>query len=637
MNLFLALDKDFQSAITTLKTEYDTKFFEIEGLTSEQLDPLRFYRKFLGSKTVADVSVDASSNVSGKDIGTMMSESKKSLDKLICFNKMFVECKEKYSLEMATQWLRSQLNGAIYTHDANTLTFLPYCYAFTMEDIARKGLFWLKNMPSGGAKHLSTFNYHILEFISIASNSVSGAVGIPDLLLYMYYFYQNDVKTGYIHKTMTETTKIQSWQELIFNLNQDYLRDGIQTAYTNISVFDRDYFIGMFGEKDFPDGTLMIDHIEEFMEYQKQFLDFTKSLRKRNFFTFPVTTASLIFKDGTYQDEDFAKFMAEYNCEFGDVNIYISETADSLSSCCRLKNDTSLLKGNFNSIGGTSLSIGSIKVITSNLVRVALESDGKENLFFKNLKTNIKLIHEALHVHRTIIQKNIDKGLYPLYDNGLIKIENQYSTVGINGIFEAVKLLGGISENESGFFYNKKGKELAKKIMNEINDQNVAFSKGKDFTINMEQVPFESGSIKNCKKDKLLFGDKITVDTYGNQWVPLDVDTSLFHRLEMSAMLDKEASGGAIGHRNRSNTITPEQNYQDMIAMAKMGIVYYSDIVKMNICEHNHTYVEETETCPICGGKKVDESVKIVGYLTRKSSYQKERKTEMEERKFYSI
>ena len=637
MNLHLALNKDFQNTMKELKEKYGEEFFELEGLTPEQLDPLRFYRKFLGSNTVADVSVDASSNVFNKDINTMRNESRKSLDKLLCFNKMFVELQENYSLEVAKDWLEAQINGELYTHDSNTLTLLPYCYAFTMEDVANKGLFWLNTMPSRGAKHASTFNLHILEFVSIASNSVSGAVGIPDLLLYMYYFWQQDVKTGYIPKEVANIYKEQFWQELIFNLNQDYLRDSVQTAYTNISVFDREYFCGMFGEKTFPDGSYMIDHIEKFMEYQEEYLIFVRELKRKNFFTFPVTTASIIYTGGNeFDDSDFVKRLADINAEFGDVNVYISETADNLSSCCRLKNDTSLLEGNFNSIGGTSLSIGSIKVITQNLVRTALISNTEKD-FFDNLEKEINLIHKVLDVHRQIIHKNIEKGLYPLYTHGLMKIANQYSTVGINGIYEAIKLMGGTSKDNSGEFYTENGKRIAIKIMNTINDLNVAFSKDKDFTINMEQVPFESGSVKNCKKDKLLFGDRIKIDTYGNQWVPLDIDSSLFHRLEMAALLDKEASGGAILHRNRSNKITGEKNYKDMLAMAKMGIVYYSDIIKTNICENNHTYIGESEICPICGGIKTDESIKIVGYCTRKSAFQQERKEEMDNRKFYKV
>jgi ribonucleoside-triphosphate reductase len=637
MQQYLGTNKDFQQAFSELKEKYDEQFFKIEGLTPEQLDPLRFYRNFLGSKTIADISVDASSNVYTKDINTMMKESEKSQNKLICFNKMFVELKEQWGIEVAKEWLEQQINGAIYTHDSDTLTFKGYCYAFSMEDVAKFGMFWSNRMKSDPSKHASTFNYHTLQFVSQASNTLSGAVGIPDLLIYMFYFYKKDVEAGIIPGNLKDYYKKQFWQQMIFNLNQEFLRDSIQSAYTNISVFDREYFIGMFGDKTFPDGSFMIDFLEEFMKYQEEFLDYMIKLRKDRFFTYPVLTASLIFKDGKYQDEHFAKIVAKHNCEFGDANVYISDTADNLSSCCRLKNDTSLLTGNFNSIGGTSLSIGSIKVITLNLVRCALQSKDIGE-FYDNIIKTTKLIHKSLYTQRKIIQKNIDKGLYPLYTHRLIKIENQYSTLGINGVWESIKLLGGTSEDESGEYYTDYGKEIAANILNLINDLNIKFSETVNFTINAEQVPFESGSIKNCKKDNLLFpNNKLNTDIYGNQWIPLNVDSSLFHRLEMSAILDKEASGGSILHRNRINTITPEQNYQDMVAMAKMGIVYYSDIVKMNICANEHTYVEESDICSICGAEKVDESVKIVGYLTRKSSYQKERKQEMEERKFYKV
>ena len=640
MQLHLGTNNEFDKSLRDIKDKYGKEMIELEGLTPERFDPLRFFRNFVGSKTIADISSDASSNVTGKNMNTMISESRKPIFKLLCYNKMFVELQEKKGIDVAYKWLEDSVSGWIYNHDASTITTHPYCYAMTFEDIANNGLWWEDGMSSKKPKHIKTFNSHIFQTLSKMANGLSGAVGMPDVLLYMYYYLMQDIKTGYLDEKNIVREREQSWQEFIFNLNQNYLREGgTQSCYSNISIFDRDYFIGMFGDKTFPDGSLMVEHIEQFMQYQKDFLEYETRLRREKFFTFPVITASIIFKDGKFQDEDFTKYIAQHNIEFGDANVYISETADNLSSCCRLKNDTSLLKGNFNSIGGTSLSIGSVKVITLNLVRCALASKNEDE-FYENIKDKVNLIHDALEIQRGVIQKNIDKGLYPLYDAKLIQLKNQYSTVGINGIFEAVKLLGEIEYKEStGYNYTEKGKKIAIKVMNIINDLNVAKSKELGFTFNMEQVPFESGSVKHYKKDRLLYQDRIDNEIgtgiYGNQWIPLNIDCSLFHRLEMSALLDKEASGGAILHINRSNTITPEQNYANMIAYAKMGIVYYSDIIKMNICEHDHTYTQHSDICPICGGKKVDEAIKVVGYIVRKSAFQKERKDEMDERVFY--
>jgi len=774
-------DKNFVNAMETLELEdKGVEMLRIENFSNEQLDPTNFFTEFMSHNAIiADISADASSNVSGKSINTMMSEAFKPMNKLISFHKMFIDYEEKYGVEEATKWLHESIYGGIYNHDANTMSLLAYCFAFSMEIVANKGLFWM-GTKSGPAKHADTFNLHTLEFISTASNNLSGAVGLPDVLLYMYYFFQQDVKTGYIAKGHEDRAKKQLWQSFIFNLNQDYVRDGIQTAYTNISVFDREYFLGMFGDKQFPDGSYMAEHIEEFIQYQKEFIVFSNELKREVFYTFPVITASLIFKDDKPSDDDFFRYVADKNREFGNMNIYLSNTADNLSSCCfdrstefltsdgdivsfedykdgdevivpthrseakkakvkyfgkqdlnkvvfarqgqfnvvynivytsvkyvtanhrwilsdgsetnnlrvgdklfikengykwrvesiepykknqdvwclvveddesfilkdeivcgncRLKNDVSLLDGHFNSIGGSSLSIGSVKVITLNLVRCALEADTVEG-FFDNIRDKSKTIYQALDIQRNIIKKNIAKGLYPLYSNGLMELRNQYSTIGINGIYEAIKQFGGISEDETGFFYNEKGKEIALKIMKEIDKNNKEFVKDKDYTINMEQVPFESGAIKNCKKDRLLYEDKmiekgLDLTIYGNQWIPLNVECTLFHRLEMSALLDNEASGGAILHRNRAFKVTAEQNYNDMCAMAKMGIVYYSDVIKQYICEDDHTNVTNSEVCPICGKPIVDVSVKIVGYSTRSKNYQKQRKEELEKRVFY--
>lgn len=633
-------DENFVNAMETLELEdKGVEMLRIENFSNEQLDPTNFFTEFMSHNAIiADISADASSNVSGKSINTMMSEAFKPMNKLISFHKMFIDYEEKYGVEEAIKWLHESIYGGVYNHDANTMSLLAYCFAFSMEIVANRGLFWM-GTKSGCAKHADTFNLHTLEFISTASNNLSGAVGLPDVLLYMYYFFQQDVKTGYIAKGHEERAKKQLWQSFIFNLNQDYVRDGIQTAYTNISVFDREYFLGMFGDKKFPDGSYMAEHIEEFIQYQKEFIVFSNELKREVFYTFPVITASLIFKDDKPSDDDFFRYVADKNREFGNMNIYLSNTADNLSSCCRLKNDVSLLEGHFNSIGGSSLSIGSVKVITLNLVRCALEADTVEG-FFDNIRDKSKTIYQALDIQRNIIKKNIAKGLYPLYSNGLMELRNQYSTIGINGIYEAIKQFGGISEDETGFFYNEKGKEIALKIMKEIDKNNKEFVKDKDYTINMEQVPFESGAIKNCKKDRLLYEDKmiekgLDLTIYGNQWIPLNVECTLFHRLEMSALLDNEASGGAILHRNRAFKVTAEQNYNDMCAMAKMGIVYYSDVIKQYICEDDHTNVTNSKICPICGKPIVDVSVKIVGYSTRSKNYQKQRKDELKKRVFY--
>jgi ribonucleoside-triphosphate reductase len=192
---------------------------------------------------------------------------------------------------------------------------------------------------------------------------------LPSFLVYSFYFWKKDIENGYYIKS-PEYYRDQEFQRIVYKLNQPYLRVN-QSAFTNFSIFDRDYLIEIFGGKEFPDGSFIIDYIEDIIEYQKEFMRVVSEIRSQNMMTFPVLTMSLLRqKDGTWGDEDFARWCCLHNMKWADSNFFISDSVTSLSNCCRLLSDIDEM-GYFNSIGGTALEVGSIKVNTINLARIA--------------------------------------------------------------------------------------------------------------------------------------------------------------------------------------------------------------------------------------------------------------------------
>jgi transcription termination factor NusA len=203
------------------------------------------------------------------------------------------------------------------------------------------------------------------------SNRSSGAVGIPNILVWTYYFWKKDCETGFIINNPDYYLR-QCFQKLIYRLNQPFMRID-QSAFVNVSIFDREYYEALFGGLVFPDGSCAFDYTDEFMEHQKVFMEVVSAIRQENMFTFPVLTYSLLYKDGKFVDEEFARWCSDHNCKWNDSNFFVSGDVTTLSNCCRLLSDTSKLKGFINSIGGTALSIGSVKVNTINLVHIFYE------------------------------------------------------------------------------------------------------------------------------------------------------------------------------------------------------------------------------------------------------------------------
>lgn len=632
MDIKLKFNKDFERALNSLRDKYGEDFEILNGIHDSQLNFSDFIEAFI-DRNVVDVTIDSNANASNKDIASFRSEKGKSIDKMIAANKIFYEIKKKYGLKTAKEWLETEYVGGFYLHDFPSTTYVPYCYAYDLSRLAKEGLFFLNNYNAQGPKHLTTFIDDVIEFISFFSNRSSGAVGIPNILVWTYYFWKKDCETGYVINNPDYYIR-QSFQKLIYRLNQPFMRVD-QSAFVNVSIFDREYYEALFGGLEFPDGTFAIDYVEEFIEHQKIFMEVVSEIRQENMFTFPVLTYSLLYKDGKFVDEEFARWCSDHNCKWNDSNFFVSGDVTTLSNCCRLLSDTSKLSGFINSIGGTALSIGSVKVNTINLVHIFYElgEEVTEKKYLNLLKKRTALCCKVLDRVRHIIQRNVEKNLLPNYCDGGIEIDKQYCTVGILGLYETIEKFGYIHTDEFGNkFYTDEGMEFAEKIFNVLNETKDSFTT--DYSFNIESVPAEQAAVKLCAKDNILF-DVHDNFIYSNQWIPLTEKCTINEKIRTSAILDNKCSGGAIAHINiDSNFPNSDMAWEMLNYIASQGVIYFCYNTKINVCKNHHGFVD-MDICPECGEPSCDTYQRVVGFLTPSKSYSKDRFKEFSARQWY--
>ena len=633
MEVNYKFNKDFERAIDGLRNKYGEDFEILNGVHNSQLNFSDFIDAFV-DKNVADVSIDSNANASNKDVASLRSEKGKSVDKLIVANKIFYEIKKEYGLKTAKEWLETEWIGGFYLHDFPTTSFFPYCYAYDLTRLATDGLFFLKNNYNNQPpKHLTTFIDDVIEFISFMSNRSSGAVGIPNILVWTYYFWKRDCETGYYIKDKEYYLR-QSFQKLIYRLNQPFMRID-QSAFVNVSIFDREYYVALFGGLEFPDGTFAIDYVDEFIEHQKVFMEVVSDVRKENMFTFPVLTYSLLYKDGEFVDKEFARWCSDHNCQWNDSNFFVSGDVTTLSNCCRLLSDTSKLKGFINSIGGTALSIGSVKVNTINLVHMFYElgDEVTERKYLNLLKKRTTLCCKVLDRVRYIIQRNIEKNLLPNYCDGGVEMDKQYCTIGILGLYEVMNKFGYISTDEFGNkFYTDEAINFADKIFGVLNDTKDNFTT--EYSFNIESVPAERAAVNLCAKDNMMF-DVHDDFIYSNQWIPLTERCTINEKIRTSAILDNKCSGGAIAHINiDSNFPNTDMAWEMLNYIASQGVIYFCYNTKINVCKNHHGFVG-VDVCPECGEPKADTYQRVVGFLTPSKSYSKERIKEFTARQWY--
>lgn len=323
--------------------------------------------------------------------------------------------------------------------------------------------------------------------------------------------------------------------------------------------------------------------------------------------------------------------------KWNDSNLFIDDNVSSLSNCCRLKSNIEDL-GYYNSIGGTALKVGSAKVSTINLARLALEN-GTEQEYLDALRNLVQLNLKALDCVRHIIERNVEKGFLKNFSLGIVDFEHLYNTVGFTGIYETMKSFGYTKTDEFGnTFYTKEAESFGEKIFDIIHSVSNDFKVEKGYMINCEQIPGETAAAKLMAKDKFFYPDTVIDDLplYGNQFLPLGIQATLTERIRVASLFDSFCNGGSILHINVDAPFsTFEEAWRMLNYVADQGVTYFAFNNRIQACKNNHAFFGTK--CPECGEPVETEYTRIVGFYVPVKTYSSERKAEYKMRKWENI
>lgn len=410
---------------------------------------------------------------------------------------------------------------------------------------------------------------------------------------------------------------------VVFRHNGSVFVSG-NSPFTNLSVYDDNFLDKLCADYIFPDSSTPDKEIVK--KLQNIYLDIMNEELQRTPLTFPVTTACFsIDKDNNIQDEAFLHNIAQKNLQWGFINMYAGSSS-TLSSCCRLRSEQQ--SEYFNSFGSGSSKIGSLGVCTINFPRLAIQYPLEED-FMEKLEEIVGVCAKVNNAKRHIVQKRINNGNEPLYKYEFMELSKQYSTCGVNGFYETIKLLG-------YDILTEEGQALALRILDKINDTNKIYQNKYKMPHNVEQVPGENLSIKLAEKDKLM-GYQNEYNLYSNQFIPLIANADLFDRIKLQGLFDSHFSGGSICHLNVETQITDVKNMEDLIRVAaKKGVVYFAINYVLSQCTNGHMSVTNGDKCLVCGEPITDKYSRVVGFLTNIKNWHKVRREEdFPNRQFY--
>ncbi|WP_088330991.1 anaerobic ribonucleoside-triphosphate reductase [Lacimicrobium sp. SS2-24] len=586
-------------------------------LNPQQLqNKLDFIRDYQQAANAADGSkLDANANVTHKNIATLEAELMK--DFFIQVNRAQVKNKiaELFDTQLADEYVRQIEDHEIYVHDETSLK--PYCTSITMYPFLLKGLTELGG-ESKAPQHLESFCGSFVNLVFAISAQFAGAVATVEFLTYFDYFARKDYGEDYLH---THTKAIENHlQHVVYALNQPAAARGYQSVFWNISVYDSYYFDAMFGQFVFPDMSkpewTSVNALQGF------FLDWFNRERNKTILTFPVVTAAMLTKDGAVKDKAFARTCAHNMSEGGSFFVYQSQSADSLASCCRLRNEISDNTFSY-SLGAGGVATGSINVITINMNR--LVQDGRD------LATEVDKIQKYQVAYRKLMEEHQANGMLPVYDAGFISLDKQFLTIGVNGMVEAAEYLGirpGLNQDYQRFIDEK---------LKVIYDANRVARKTWGYMFNTEFVPAENLGIKNANWDR-KDGYQVPRDCYNSYFYVVEdeqinhLDKFVLHGEQMTRYLD----GGSALHLNLEEKLT-EQNFLNLYNIAaRTGCNYFCVNVRITICNHcEHIDKRSLKRCSECGSEDIDYGTRVIGYLKRVSAFSEGRRLEHDLRYYH--
>ena len=635
---------------------------------SQQVTDIEFIRDYMKASNAATGSkFDANANVENKNIVTMGNELHKYKNILDNRKMIYDRISELYGSELADMYFQDIWNHRLYKHDETATPGVPYCVAITMYPFLTDGLTKIGGI-STAPTDLKSFCGEFINLVYSISSQFAGAVATPEYLMYMDYFIRKDYGDDYLTKLHDkveinrkgrnlEQVIENCFQQVVHSMNMPAGNRGYQTVFWNVGYFDKQYFDGVFGDFQFPDGTA--PKWETLNWLQKKFMKWFNQERSRYILTFPVETMAMLTDGKDIVDKEYADFTSEMWAEGHSFFVYLSNSPDSLSSCCRLRNSLKDLEDkehNHNthqfSMGTASVATGSKSVMTINLNRViqdAVRAWSKENNvvieygkpfcaditigqvgeIYAAISKGIAEITERVHKYQTafnsLIKDFLEANMLPVYTAGFINMRKQYLTVGVNGLTDAAEFLG--LEPNNNFDYES----FVNMVLETINIVNRK-GKTKELMFNTEFVPGENLSVKNYNWDK---EDGYFVSSrhamYSSYFFnPEDTSLNVLDKMKLHGeKYVKYLDGGSACHINISEHLSKEQYRQLLRVASQNGTNYFTFNCRNTVCNDCGYISKDTlDVCPKCGSKNLDYLTRIIGYLKRVSSFSEPRQRE---------
>lgn len=604
----------------------------------ETLERLKFLTDYMQASNAATGSkYDANANVEHKNIATLIGELPKS--SFIRLNRKLLtdRIKKMYGKELSDEYIDKLTHHFIYKNDETSLA--NYCASITMYP-------WLIGGTSsiGGNStaptNLKSFCGGFINMVFMVSSMLSGACATPEFLMYMNYFVGLEFGQDYykradevvdlsLKKRTIDKVITDSFEQIVYSLNQPTGARNYQAVFWNISYYDRYYFESLFGNFYFPDGSQ--PDWEGLSWLQKRFMKWFNEERTKTVLTFPVETMAMLTENGECKDKEWGEFAAEMYSEGHSFFTYLSDNADSLSSCCRLRNE--IQDNGFSyTLGAGGVSTGSKSVLTINLNR-CIQYAVNHNLDYKEYLSHvIDLCHKVQLAYNENLKELQKNGMLPLFDAGYINLSRQYLTIGVNGLVEAAEFMG-LTIND-----NPQYLEFVQTVLGLVEKYNKQY-RSKEVMFNCEMIPAENVGVKHAKWDR-EDGYFVPRDCYNSYFYAVEDDSlSVIDKFKLhGAPYIEHLTGGSALHMNLEEHLSKDQYLQLFKVAAKEGCNYFTFNIPNTVCNDcGHIDKRYLKECPVCKSKNVDYLTRIIGYLKRVSNFSQARQAEAERRYYAKV
>ncbi len=602
----------------------------------EVKDKLDFLINYCNAQNAASGSkYDANANVEKKNIATLIGELPKS--NFIRLNRRMLcdRIKDMYGKEVADRYIELLNHHFIYKNDETSIA--NYCASITMYPWLLEGT---KSIGGNATRptNLKSFCGGFINMVFMVSSMLSGACATPEFLMYLNYFIgmeygkdyytrANEVVDLSTRKRTLDKVITDCFEQIVYSINQPTGARNYQSVFWNISYYDKFYFKSLFGNFYFPDGSQ--PDWDSLNWLQKRFMKWFNAERLKTVLTFPVETMALLSENGDIADKEYADFTAEMYAEGHSFFTYVSDNADSLSSCCRLRNEIQDNEFSY-TLGAGGVSTGSKSVLTINMNRCIQYEEQNRLPFLSFVEEVIDLMHKVQMAYDTNLRYLRDKGMLPLFDAGYIAIDRQYLTIGVNGIVEAAEFKGiEISDNPEYQHFVEEILSLIEKYNKQYKQPGLMF--------NCEMIPAENVGVKHAKWDK-EDGYKVPRDCYNSYfYVVENQNTNVLDKFKLHGeRYIKHLTGGSALHCNLEEHLTQEQYRQLLKVASKEGCNYFTFNIPNTVCNDcGHIDKRYLKKCPKCGSEHLDYLTRVIGYMKRISNFSAARQVEAGKR-FYA-